>query len=687
MEDMLDDLLCNSFDKENFVDAHLTSSRCSGFFTCGSNVVRAVNLSAHTGSERCSIVNVNLTRLFTRLAPSASAAVNLTTLDLRSNDTVGVALRLPRGLNVSDSLRDCAIWTDGQFAAADTNARGGPCCEVAPYRSPCVEQFMALYTKYTGLVECQICRIDRNGELPLPPTCSDGVANGNETGIDCGGGGCPTTNCCQNGYRDADERGVDCGGSCSASCSSGGTSCSTDDDCCVRAVHRQNAPLCNGTFSPRCFDAGCLSLSASRCGDVLAGWQADNTCRPLARAGICKIGQLSCLSTSEYTPATCQAVARPDATIVFATCDAACRIPGSCQGTWNNDLRPSVTELCYTSGQHACPDGSTCDAGGRCSSCNAMACAQPDTVYGGCTGVCKTFPCITNEGCACIDKIAPTADVGVCSKFAVDNQSVCLTRSECNCNANAVELHLQCDIACIKGSGTCTPMTPSALWTLRAICKVDGERCRMPSGGDGVCTDTGRCVFVSESAQSTTSSVSASLRSTTADDSTATSTRSSSSSVPATPTTTTGTWSNDSSLPVQSVPSIHSTLTDTDDNDAEMPATDDTLVIVIGTLVGGCCLLALLLAVGVFAWKRRVNATPSLVSTIQQSMSNEYASVSTALSGTDVGVSARTLAGAGVYGAAPRFAGSDGSSSDAVDARPGDARMVIYDRALISPAD
>ena len=54
------------------------------------------------------------------------------------------------------------------------------------------------------------------------PTCSDGVQNGNESGIDCGGpdcGACPT---CNDGVQNGDETGVDCGGSCNP-CSTGGS--------------------------------------------------------------------------------------------------------------------------------------------------------------------------------------------------------------------------------------------------------------------------------------------------------------------------------------------------------------------------------------------------------------------------------------------------------------------------------
>ncbi len=48
------------------------------------------------------------------------------------------------------------------------------------------------------------------------PTCTDGIQNGDETGVDCGGScaACTTTPTCTDGIQNGDETGVDCGGSC-----------------------------------------------------------------------------------------------------------------------------------------------------------------------------------------------------------------------------------------------------------------------------------------------------------------------------------------------------------------------------------------------------------------------------------------------------------------------------------------
>ena len=60
----------------------------------------------------------------------------------------------------------------------------------------------------------------------VPPTCDDGIQNGDETGVDCGGPDCapcvvPPT--CDDGIQNGDETGVDCGGSSCAPCATGTT--------------------------------------------------------------------------------------------------------------------------------------------------------------------------------------------------------------------------------------------------------------------------------------------------------------------------------------------------------------------------------------------------------------------------------------------------------------------------------
>lgn len=56
--------------------------------------------------------------------------------------------------------------------------------------------------------------LDANAE----PTCRDGVQNGDEEGVDCGGvcRACEVEATCEDGMQNGDEEGVDCGGMCKA---------------------------------------------------------------------------------------------------------------------------------------------------------------------------------------------------------------------------------------------------------------------------------------------------------------------------------------------------------------------------------------------------------------------------------------------------------------------------------------
>jgi hypothetical protein len=57
------------------------------------------------------------------------------------------------------------------------------------------------------------------------PTCSDGIMNGNETGVDCGGPDCAACSTCSDGIQNGNETGVDCGGPdcvpCASTCGEG----------------------------------------------------------------------------------------------------------------------------------------------------------------------------------------------------------------------------------------------------------------------------------------------------------------------------------------------------------------------------------------------------------------------------------------------------------------------------------
>ena len=61
--------------------------------------------------------------------------------------------------------------------------------------------------------------IDCGGTVCAPcPTCTDGIMNGDEEMVDCGGTECPVCPTCDDGIQNGDEDDVDCGGTFCAVC-------------------------------------------------------------------------------------------------------------------------------------------------------------------------------------------------------------------------------------------------------------------------------------------------------------------------------------------------------------------------------------------------------------------------------------------------------------------------------------
>lgn len=76
-------------------------------------------------------------------------------------------------------------------------------------------RILFLFLALTGLMVS--CGDDPDDNMDPDPTCTDGIQNQTETGIDCGGtcAPCPT---CTDGIQNQDEMGIDCGGTCAAPC-------------------------------------------------------------------------------------------------------------------------------------------------------------------------------------------------------------------------------------------------------------------------------------------------------------------------------------------------------------------------------------------------------------------------------------------------------------------------------------
>jgi hypothetical protein len=99
---------------------------------------------------------------------------------------------------ISDKAPTCS---DGIKNGLETGIDcGGPNCPPCP-------------TCNDGIKNGLETGIDCGGpNCPPCPTCNDGIKNGLETGIDCGGPNCPPCPTCNDGIKNGLETGIDCGG-------------------------------------------------------------------------------------------------------------------------------------------------------------------------------------------------------------------------------------------------------------------------------------------------------------------------------------------------------------------------------------------------------------------------------------------------------------------------------------------
>jgi len=131
-------------------------------------------------------------------------------------------------LTISDSYGDgiCCAYGSGSYTLTD--ASGGVLASGGAFGSTDVTNFCVgsgtAPTCTDGVQNGQETGVDCGGpDCPACPTCNDGIQNGQETGVDCGGPDCSACPTCNDGVQNGQETGVDCGGPDCAACPPGGT--------------------------------------------------------------------------------------------------------------------------------------------------------------------------------------------------------------------------------------------------------------------------------------------------------------------------------------------------------------------------------------------------------------------------------------------------------------------------------
>jgi hypothetical protein len=234
----------------------------------------------------------------------------------------------------------------------------------------------------------RVCNV-ATGECK-PPTCADGVANGPETDVDCGGscapcdvakgckvgGDCTSGVCadggaglrCQapsntDGVKNGDETGVDCGGAGNPRCADG-QGCVAPSDCtsdsCKAGACAAPTPA-DGVKNGDETDVDCGGPDAPRCADGLkCGVDADcksDVCKDTNGTRLCQIPSATDgKKNGTETDVDCGGAGNP-------TCKAGktCAVGGDCaSGGCNYQLKCAAGRSCT-----ARYGGDTCGAGGE----------------------------------------------------------------------------------------------------------------------------------------------------------------------------------------------------------------------------------------------------------------------------------------------------------------------------------
>ena len=218
---------------------------CSPCATCNDGVQNGQETGIDCGGPNCSPCNTNcitgtLTLVFDNYPQETKWEItNLSGQVLLSGNnytsagaTRNIPVCLPSGgcykLKMLDSFGDgmCCTYGNGSYKLVfnGTTLASGAQYGASETKDFCVNAGTPTSSCSDGIKNGQETGIDCGGpNCPACPTCTDGIKNGSETGVDCGGPNCPACPTCNDGIKNGQETGIDCGGSCSpcATCNDG----------------------------------------------------------------------------------------------------------------------------------------------------------------------------------------------------------------------------------------------------------------------------------------------------------------------------------------------------------------------------------------------------------------------------------------------------------------------------------
>ncbi|MFM2152179.1 MAG: hypothetical protein RL199_614, partial [Pseudomonadota bacterium] len=404
----------------------------------------------------------------------------------------------------------CAVATcsDGAKSTREAAKDCGEACDVNGDEKRCSGATPTSKVVCRTHLDCPVSNFCVNGLCAATPPVYDGIQNGSETAIDCGGGVAPAcasglpcgahadcaagycdpvnrvcgSGTCSDQLRDGDETAVDCGGTCArdqARRCAVAAACLFASDCTSGVCTKGKCAPSTGKDGVRNgdeSDVDCGGAGLTKCA-VGKGCSRDDQCL----TGVCRAGSGTCVAPSAFdgirngteTGIDCGGRSAPPCAVDVACGTATDCLSGNCDRT---------TKTCK-----ACTGG-TCQVGAECAlnaDCQSKFCR---TVSGAAKGVCEDATCL--KAGACGGKCAVPCDQtseGTCPADQVYKAS------------GVVRCHLYDD----RAAGTAAPLATSCasgkLWpaaTLPAVgragycvvtCKVHAD-C-----ASGRCAKTGAC--------------------------------------------------------------------------------------------------------------------------------------------------------------------------------------------------
>ncbi|MFO0619142.1 MAG: proprotein convertase P-domain-containing protein [Polyangiaceae bacterium] len=386
---------------------------------------------------------------------------------------------------------------------------GGKVCGSGSKAATCVECI-----SNASCTNGEVCDTSNDNFVCVSPSCMDGMKDGSETGVDCGG----TCGACGNGQT--------CGvaGDCvSGFCSSGVcAACGSDANCpassfCDSATSKctpdkADGATCGGASqctSGSCADGVCCDTACagtcSACSAAKKGQGLDGVCEPLGTGSdpdneCATTASTTCGTTGTcdgagacaFYPASTQCAPSSCVGSTFSPADS-CNGMGACVDSGsmscNGYICNGVTGTCLSSclGDADCAAGNFCTFTSQCipkqadgASCSlAKQCVSNNCVDGVCCGCAS---CGTCQACnvagslgACANVPSGQADVGTCSGQNVcDGAGGCVKADGAGCAANGECLNNHCV------DGTCCNSTCNSLCQACSAAKKG-------TGTDGVC--------------------------------------------------------------------------------------------------------------------------------------------------------------------------------------------------------